>query len=108
MEPFNLTSLPAELVDKVVYHVSQRSDLATLRLTSKTLNAISTPYYFATVPVYPEWKERDEEEGIRPYPNQVEYHARYLASILTDMRLNVLVRKLDIYLCNPNCVSVET
>ncbi|OAG01549.1 uncharacterized protein CC84DRAFT_1262603 [Paraphaeosphaeria sporulosa] len=102
MNPSNLSSLPIELIDKIVLHVPQRSDLATLRLTSQMLNAISTPYYFATVPIFPDWDEDSAIDGL-PFPNQVEYHPRYFASILDSEKLKKLVRKVEIYLCNPDC-----
>ncbi|KAF2442926.1 hypothetical protein P171DRAFT_474243 [Karstenula rhodostoma CBS 690.94] len=102
MDPFSLMSLPIELINKIVFHIPQRSDLAALRLTSQTLNTISTPYYFSTVPLYPDWDE-DSVSGGLPFPNSIEYDVRYFANILDSDNLKKLVRKVVIYLCNPDC-----
>ena len=97
-------SLPVELVTKIVSHVSLRQSLAALRLTNHTLNTISTPFYFSTVPLYPEWDE--EEKPDPPFPNHIDYDARYFKSILDSENLKKLVNKVEIYTCNPDCVSI--
>ncbi|KAL5417940.1 hypothetical protein PMIN06_002387 [Paraphaeosphaeria minitans] len=97
-------SLPIELIDRIVFHVSQRSDLATLRLTSHTLNAIATPYYFATIPMLPD-SDVGSVSGCLPSPNRIEHHTRYFSSILNSEKLRKLVRKVEIYFCNPDYVN---
>lgn len=98
-----LTSLPVELVTKIVSYVSPRRGLATLRLTCKTLNAIATPLYFHTVPLYPDWEWDEKDE---PFPNHIEYEALYFKSILDSANLKELVKKVEIFTCNPDCVSI--
>jgi hypothetical protein len=102
MASFKLLSLPIELINRIVFYVPRRSDLATLRLTSQTLNTISTPYYFATVPIYPDWEEETAPDS--PFPNAIEYTIQYFANILDSDKLKRLVRKVEIYMCNPDCV----
>jgi hypothetical protein len=102
MAPFQLMSLPVELINKIVFHVPRRSDLATLRLASQTLNTISTPYYFATVPIYPDWDKETMPKP--PFPNAIEYSVLYFENILDSDKLKRLVRKVEIYMCNPDCV----
>ena len=101
-----LTSLPVELVTKIVSYVSPRHGLAALRLTNKTLSVIATPFYFHTIPFYPEWEW--DSENYEPFPNQIEYKASYFRNILDDDHLKKLVKKVAIYTCNPNCVSTLT
>lgn len=97
-------SLPVELITNVVSHVPERNCLATLRLTNQILNTIATPYFFAAVPLYPEWSEDSEHDP--PFPNQIEYEAFYFRNILEDERLSKLIKKVEIYTCNPDCVSI--
>ena len=99
----SLAALPVELVTKIVSHAVSKRDIAALRLTNRTLNQIATPFYFSTVPLYPEWDE--EETPDPPFPNQIEYEARYLNNILDDEKLKRLVKKIEIFTCNPDCVS---
>jgi hypothetical protein len=98
----SLVSLPVELVTKIASHVPRR-DLATLRLTCRTLKEIVTPYYFSTVPIYPEWHE--DEAPDPPFPNHIDYESRYMRNILDDEHLKKLVKKVQIYTCNPDCVG---
>lgn len=99
----SLASFPVELVTRVVSLTVSRQDLAALRLTSRALEEIATPFYFSTVALYPEWDEDGAPDP--PFPNQIKYEAQYLANILDDERLKTLVKKIEIYTCNPDCVS---
>ncbi|KAF2870040.1 hypothetical protein BDV95DRAFT_608063 [Massariosphaeria phaeospora] len=119
-----LTSLPNELLDRIVSYVHVKADLANLRLVSPALKAVTTSFYFATVPLYAHWRaienydhddhdDEHEEDAVEiaPHmrtPNNVNYNADAFKSILDCEALNKLVKKVDVYTCNPDCDNVPT
>jgi hypothetical protein len=114
-----LTALPNELLDRVVSFVHVKKDLAHLRLVSRAWNDLSKPYYFATVPLYAHWEREvddededcDKEAGRNTKssmrtPNDADYNAEIFKNILEYEEVRKLVKKVDIYTCNPDCVSI--
>ena len=120
-----LGSLPNELLDRVISYVHAKADLANLRLVSRAFDDATTPFYFATVPLYAHWwndensdeegdgsdkQDADEEDGMNTKPsmrtpNDVNYNARTFKNILDNERLSRLVKKVVVYTCNPDCVG---
>lgn len=86
-------SLSIELVHKIFFHVARRADLAVLRLTSQMMNTISTPYYFATVPIFPDW-----DEDSKPDPQFRQYYQHRKAEDIGAQDRHILMQ--------PDCVSV--
>lgn len=108
----SLNSLPNELLGRIFAFVNCKSDLASLRLVDQSLNYVATEYYFASVPLYPHWlgleNPHDDEydyDGYVPFPNDIVYDARMFKNILESEQLKRLVKKVDIYTCNPDCVG---
>jgi len=115
-----LATLPNELLDRIVSFVHVKKDLAHLRLLSRAWNDLSKPYYFATVPLYAHWEpelddDDDEDEDVNKEagpntkacmrtPNDADYNAAIFKNILDDENVRTLVKKVDIYTCNPDCV----
>jgi hypothetical protein len=77
------------------------------------LNDLSKPFYFATVPLYAHWGYDDPEDAepnmntqaSMRTPNDVNYNAGIFKNILENEELRNLVNKVDVYTCNPDCVS---
>jgi hypothetical protein len=124
--------LPNELLVRIFSHVHVKADLANLRLVSHAFESIATEFYFATVPLYAHWEtEKDEGQdnkeagkdgadggvGTKTHtteapkscmqtPNNINYDSRIFKNILDNDRLKTLVKKVDIYTCNPDCVGL--
>lgn len=103
----SLMSLPNELLTTIASCVRRRADIASLRLVNRCFESIATPFYFTSVPLYAHWSEEEGEEVEPQWPNGVGYDARVFAHILDDEKLRGLVRKVDVYMCNPDCVSLD-
>jgi hypothetical protein len=96
-----VASLPNELLDRIISYVRVRRDLANLRLVNRALDDLTKPLYFATVPLYAHWADNSTVRT----PNDANYNAGIFKNILDDEKLRKLVKRVDIYTCNPDCVG---
>lgn len=99
-----LLSCPDEVLTAFVSYVVCKADLASLRLTNCQFEAIATPFYFASVPLYAQWERGDGNAFVKS-PSDVDYDVRVFAHILDNERFKRMVKKVDVYTCNPDCVS---
>lgn len=100
----SLIVLPNELLSRVVASLDRRSDIAAVRLVNRQLEETASRIYFARVPLYAEWENRDAEDFV-PWPNDINYDARMFKNLLDSEKLKKLIQRVDIYMCNPDCVS---
>jgi len=101
-------SLPNEILLQIVGVLDCRRDIGNVRLVNRTLGAIAKGPYFASVALYPHWE--DDEDLIDdepPWPNNVDYTVASFKHILDDEDIKPLVKSVDIYTCNPDCVSIR-
>lgn len=103
----SLISLPTKILARVVAQLPSKEDIANIRLTSRFFNDIATPKLFSTVPLYAHWRSEssDGEEVSDFSENEDVYDARQFKNILNDEKLSKYVRKVDVYTCEPHCVS---
>jgi len=99
----SLSTLPNELLRGIVASLDDKSAVGNLRLTNRHLNAIATEEYFARVPLYAHWGPMETYDP--PWPNNIDYDAAMFRNILDSDKLSKLVKRVDIYTCNPDCVS---
>lgn len=95
-------SLPNEILFQIVSQLTSRSDIGNVRLANRTLSNIAKRAYFASVCLYPEWEDDDDKPA---WPNDTDYDVDTFKIISDDERIKPLVKSVDIYTCNPNCVS---
>lgn len=99
-------SLPNEVLDQIVGRLTCRRDIGNVRLINRFLNTIAKPSYFASVALYPHWEDdEDLMDDNPPFPNNIEYDVANFKNILDDDGIRPLVKSVDIYTCNPDCVS---
>lgn len=103
----SLNTLPKELLCRVSNFLDRKVDLANCRLVNRRLGEAATRSYFETVPLYADWAPNDPDEPDKdpPWPNNIAYDARMFKNILDSDKIRGLVRRVDIYTCNPDCVS---
>lgn len=114
-----ISNLPNEMLARIGAFISKRLDLANLRLVNRRLSAVATEAYFANIALYPDWVDAVEDEGEKEewqleveerrkaanWPNAIVYDVASFQRILDNKDFKRLVKRVTVYMCNPDCVS---
>lgn len=102
----SLMTLPVELLSKIVGFLDAKSDVANTRLVSHGIESIAAEKLFETATLYPQWftegDKLDIEDGL---PGPLGYEAKVFMNLVDHERLKKFVKKIEIYTCEPHCVS---
>ena len=86
----SLTSLPTEILTRVVAQLPSKEDISNIRLTSRFLNDIATPKLFSTVALYAHWRSESSDGEVESDLSEKEdiYDARQFKNILNEKKLS--------------------
>ncbi|CAI6334267.1 unnamed protein product [Periconia digitata] len=100
---FTITSLPVEVLTRIVSYSPTKHDLASLRLTSRLFNDIAVKQLFSTTTLYAHYEDSDSNDSDLDSSECDVYDAQTFKNAIDDNELRKHIRKVDVYTCETHC-----